>query len=253
MLTFYCLLLGKCYEKVSEYIVFWLCKQSVFSIIVHCQTMQKKSDWLVPVGLMVLCLVPIIAGSVRIGQLSTTSNITPENARFFTAPGMVIVHIVCSCVFCFVGALQFSRGFRRKFHQWHRKAGTVLMLFGFLAALTGLWITQSFPHLPSDGPTLYWVRLIVGVAMTFCLIFAVQAIRRKSFKEHGNWMTRSYALGLGAGTQVFTHLPWMIALGTAPTGLERDTAMAAGWLINACVAEWIIWRKHPARRLAVGV
>jgi uncharacterized membrane protein len=211
--------------------------------------MSKKSDLLIPFGLILLCFVPIFGGAMRISELTNNSTITPQNERFFTAPSVVVAHIICSLVYGLLGALQFSRGFRRKFIQWHRKAGTVLVFLGFTSALTGLWMTQTFPHVPTDGPTLYWVRIIVGVAMTLCLLWAVLAIRQKQFKHHGAWMIRAYALGMGAGTQVFTHLPWVIALGGIPTGLERDAAMAAGWLINALLAEWILWRKTSNRSI----
>ncbi len=205
--------------------------------------MSKKSDWLIPLGLILLCLVPILGGAVRIGELAGNKSITPQNARFFTAPSVVITHVVCSLVYGVLGAFQFSRGFRRRCMQWHRRVGTLLIAFGLLSALTGLWMTQFFPHVATDGPALYSIRLVVGIVMAACHIFAIVAIREKNFRQHGTWMMRGYALGMGAGTQVFTHLPWVIAFGSPPTDWERDIAMAAGWLINALVVEWFIWRK----------
>jgi hypothetical protein len=67
------------------------------------------------------------------------------------------------------------------------------------------------------------------------------ALVQRRYSEHGAWMIRAYALGMGAGTQVFTHLPWLLIVGQ-PRGLMRDTLMAAGWFINACVAEWVVRR-----------
>ena len=54
-------------------------------------------------------------------------------------------------------------------------------------------------------------------------------------------MTRAYALGMGAGTQVLTHLPWFLLVGK-PGELARATLMAAGWMINILVAERVIRR-----------
>ncbi len=44
-------------------------------------------------------------------------------------------------------------------------------------------------------------------------------------------MMRSYALGLGAGTQVLTHLPWYL-FPSIHGELARTLFMAAGWGIN---------------------
>ncbi|MEO0561544.1 MAG: hypothetical protein AAF125_05500, partial [Chloroflexota bacterium] len=62
---------------------------------------------------------------------------------------------------------------------------------------------------------------------------------------------RAYALAMGAGTQVFTHMPWFILHGTAtPDELSRAIMMGAGWLINIVIAEWVImtWINPPKRR-----
>jgi hypothetical protein len=58
-------------------------------------------------------------------------------------------------------------------------------------------------------------------------------------------MMRGYAIGLGAGTQVLTHLPWFLLVGK-PGETPRAVMMGAGWVINLVVAEWII-RSAPRR------
>jgi hypothetical protein len=66
-------------------------------------------------------------------------------------------------------------------------------------------------------------------------------------------MTRAYAIGMGAGTQVLTHLPWFILIGD--TGVaSRAVLMGAGWGINLIVAEIAI-RRHvrPAPRISIDV
>jgi hypothetical protein len=51
-------------------------------------------------------------------------------------------------------------------------------------------------------------------------------------------MTRAYAIALGAGTQVFTILPWVVIFGPigAADELPRTVLMTAGWVINLGVA-----------------
>ncbi len=64
-------------------------------------------------------------------------------------------------------------------------------------------------------------------------------------------MIRGYAIGVGAGTQVLTHVPWFILVGQ-PGELTRAVLMAAGWVINLVVAEWTI-QKESRRSLNVPV
>jgi hypothetical protein len=66
-------------------------------------------------------------------------------------------------------------------------------------------------------------------------------------------MIRAYAIGMGAGTQVLTHLPWFILVGK-PGESARTALMGAGWVINVVVAEWIIRRSRaiaPAARITL--
>jgi hypothetical protein len=190
-----------------------------------------------------LSLVPSLAGFSRLISLVRSTNVTPDEARFFAAPGPVVLHIVAVVLFGVLGACQFPRTFRRKHSYWHRLAGRILIPSGFVSALTGLWMTQFYPHVESDGPTLYYIRWVVGVAMLTNLSMAVVALNHHRYPEHGAWMIRAYALGMGAGTQVLTHLPWVFLVGL-PHGLVRDALMAAGWLINASVAEWVVRRRR---------
>jgi len=212
----------------------------------------SKSDWLVLAGLIALSLVPAIAGSVRLSQLAGTAAITPENARFFAAPLPVVLHIPAAIVYSIVGAFQFSRGFRRRHRGWHRAAGRILVPLGLIVALSGLWMAHFYPWPAGDGQVLYIQRLVVGFAMVASLVLAVNAIRRRDFIAHGNWMTRAYAIGVGAGTQVLTHLPWLMVMEGKPGEGARAVIMGAGWGINIVAAEWIIRRRHALPRTGPG-
>jgi hypothetical protein len=86
---------------------------------------------------------------------------------------------------------------------------------------------------------LYWTRLLFGSAMLVSIVRSIDAIRRRDVTSHGAWMTRAYAIGLGAGTQVLTHVPWFILFGQ-PSESARAVLMAAAWVINLAVAEWAI-------------
>ena len=125
---------------------------------------------------------------------------------------------------------------------WHRAVGRVLAPCGLVVALTGLWMAQCYPWPAGDGWAVYLERVVFGSAMVVTLVLALDAVRRRHFAAHGAWMTRAYAIGLGAGPQVFTHLPWALFVGGKPGELPRAVMMGAGWGINVIVAEWIIRR-----------
>ncbi|HVX88915.1 MAG TPA: DUF2306 domain-containing protein [Gemmatimonadales bacterium] len=217
--------------------------------------LTTRSDRLIVAGLLGLGLVPAIAGVARLGGMAGHPAVTEANARFLAAPLPVVLHIISVLPFSLLGAFQFAPGFRKSQRRWHRMAGRALAPLGLVAALTGLWMTFSFPWPEPDGIVVYWERVVVGTAMTAWIVLGAVAVIRRNYAAHGDWMTRAYALGMGAGTQVFTHLPWFVLVG-APTMTSRAVMMGAGWAINALVAEWIIHRrKHPvaaARRVAAG-
>ena len=212
---------------------------------------SARADWLVPTMLILLSFVPVAAGAFRLVQLAGGAEITPDNARFFAAPLPVVLHIISVSFYCVLGAFQFAPGFRRRKPYWHRAAGRILVPCGLIAALSGLWLTQFYPPVDGDGPLLYGIRLVVGSAMVLFISFALAAIRRRDFARHGAWMMRGYALGLGAGTQALTHLPWFM-FPAIQGELARALLMGAGWAINLAVAEWIIrgWSMHPRRTSA---
>ena len=202
-------------------------------------TASRRADWLVPAGLILLSLVPAVAGTARLASLASGAAVTPENARFFARPLPVVLHILSVIPYSIIGALQLSPAFRRRHRTFHRIAGRVLIVFGLVAALTGLWMSHFYPWPEGDGQALYAMRLVFGTAMLASIIAGIDAIRRRDFSAHGDWMIRGYAIGLGAGTQVLTHLPWFILVGK-PGEATRAVLMGAAWVINIIVAEWVI-------------
>jgi uncharacterized membrane protein len=210
----------------------------------------SRSDWLIPAALIALSLVPAIAGTVRLSQVAG-GEATADNARFLASPGPVLLHITAAIVYSVLGAFQFSPGFRRQNRSWHRIAGRILLPAGTLVAISGLWMTLTYPWVNNDGVAVYLERLIVGIAMLAFIAMSVDALRRRKYAEHGDWMIRAYAIGLGAGTQVLTHLPWFILVGPKPGEVPRAVMMGLAWAINIAFAEWIIRRPRFLRRPAL--
>ena len=204
----------------------------------------RRAEWPLPTALILLSLVPLLGGVVRLISLTSPAPITEDNARFVAAPIPVILHILSATPFSIIGAFQFVSGFRRRNGAWHRSAGKWLMVAGMIAALSGVWMTVAYPiPAPLQGPTLYIVRLIVGVGMAASIWLAWTTIRQRNVAGHRAWMIRAYALGQGAGTQVLIFLPFTLLLGQ-PNPLTRDILMSAAWAINLGFAEWLIRRQR---------
>jgi hypothetical protein len=172
-----------------------------------------------------------------VAQLARGARITPENARFFAVPLPVVLHIICASIFALVGAWQFAPRSRRGRRTWHRVAGRIVLPCGLITALSGLWMTLFYPRPVGDGDLLEALRLVFGTAMFASLVLGYTAARRRAFVRHRLWITRGYAIGLGAGTQVLTLGPWMLAFGT-PGEFIRALLMGGGWVINLAVVEY---------------
>ena len=59
-------------------------------------------------------------------------------------------------------------------------------------------------------------------------------------------MSRGYAIGLGAATQMLLLMVPEIVAGT-PSELTHDLLMALSWVINLAVAEWAIRTRSAPR------
>lgn len=207
---------------------------------------QKSKDWLIVGGLVIMSLAPIFGGVIRISHISAGES-NSENFRFMQSPLPAVLHIFCASIFSLLGTIQFSPRLRFMWPGWHRKSGRVLLVMGIFVAATGLWMTMTYPNANHDGNGVYFVRLIVGISMLVFIFFGITSIQKRNFIEHGQWMIRSYALAMGAGTQVLTHLPWLL-FPSIQGELSRFFAMTSGWVINIIVAEWIIRNSIEKKR-----
>ncbi len=209
-------------------------------------TKATRPQWLVPAGLILLTIIPILAGAHRLNELTGGAIETPQNARFLDSPIPVIVHIVSVTIFSLLGAFQFVPALRRRRGGWHRIAGLVLVPTGLLSALSGMWMVVFYPHPAGDGDLVSAFRLIFGAAMTASVVLGVRAILRRSFLVHGEWMTRAYAIGVAAGTQAIVLIPESIIFGST-NELPRALFMGGAWVINLSVAELVIRRRRTNR------
>ncbi|MCO1658938.1 DUF2306 domain-containing protein [Pseudonocardia humida] len=213
-------------------------------------TAPTRPSWLLPTGLILLSAIPVLGGAVRMGALTGGVAATAADSRFTDSPVPIVVHVVGATVYCLLGAFQFVPRFRRRRPGWHRAAGRyVLVPCGLAAALSGIWMTVAYPVPPGDEGLLFALRLVFGAAMAAALVLGVLAARRRDVAAHRAWMTRGYAIGVGAGTQALVHLPFAL-VGPTPIGTDRALLLGLGWLINVAVAEWVIRRRAGTLRPA---
>ncbi len=191
-----------------------------------------------PVGLLFLSLIPILGGAFRLTELTGGAEVTPQNERFFDSPTPVVIHIISVTVYSVLGAFQFVPALRGR-RGWHRVAGRILIPAGLLVALSGLWMTAFYAAPPQDGVIVFILRLVFGTGMLVSILLGIQAIQRRDFVQHGAWMTRAYAIALGAGTQaLLLIIPELVS--AEPDVATRGVLMGAGWVINLAVAEYVI-------------
>jgi uncharacterized membrane protein len=208
---------------------------------------RPRPSWPVPVALLALSFIPLTAGTMRLIQLAGGPAVIPVDDRFTGFPVALVVHILGAAVFALVGILQFMPQFRRKHLTWHRRTGRVLAVAGLMVAGSALWLTLAYSPKPGTGDVLYAFRLVFASAMVGAIVLGVRAARTHQIPTHRAWMIRAYAIGLAAGTQVFTE-----PLGGALFGagdVRDDLAKGAGWVINLVIAEWAISRRpRPVRK-----
>jgi uncharacterized membrane protein len=201
----------------------------------------RRRSWPVPTALLLLSVIPLLAGSFRVVQLLGGPELIPADDRFAGFPLPLVAHIVGAALFLVIGTFQLVPPFRRRHPAWHRRAGRVVFAAGMVVAGSALWMTLLYSAKPGTGTVLYLLRLVFASAMAICLVLGITTIRRGDVASHRAWMIRAYAIGLAAGTQTIT-----AGVGAALFGageLQGDLALGSAWFINLAVAEWVI--RHP--------
>lgn len=205
---------------------------------------RTRPSWPVPVALLALSFIPLTAGTLRLIQLAGGPAVIPADDRFTGFPVALVVHIVGAAVFALGGILQLMPRFRRKHLTWHRRTGRVLAVAGLMVAGSALWLTLVYSPKPGTGDVLYAFRLTFAAAMVGAIVLGVRAARAHQIPIHRAWMIRAYAIGLAAGTQVFTEPLGGALFGTGD--VRDDLAKGAAWALNLAIAEWAI-RRQPGR------
>ncbi len=211
----------------------------------------NKLEWLVPAALILLSLAPVASGIFRLLEQSNSATvITPQNQRFFANPLPIVAHSLSGIIFLILGALQFAPKLRRSKPGWHKMLGRILIPSGLVVAFSALWMANFYALPKYDGALVYGTRVVFGVWMVLTIVLGTAAIYRRDFTNHGDWMTRAYAVGSGGNTQVFTSGWLFLFFPEYMNDLTRAITLGAGWVINVAIAEWIIRRRLQTRQKA---
>jgi hypothetical protein len=207
---------------------------------------RTQTQWWVPAGLILLSVIPLTFGAIRLSQLINGAEITAANARFFASPSPVVIHIMSAAIYALMGAFQFVSRLWQRGLKWHRWVGRILVPCGLFVGLSGLWMTLFYSYPEGASDLLYALRLFFGSGMVLSIILGFISIRHRNVAQHQAWMTRAYAIGMGAGTQVLTGMVGALIFGEV-NEFENALLMGAAWVINLVVAERSI-RKSTTRQ-----
>jgi uncharacterized membrane protein len=131
--------------------------------------------------------------------------------------------VICLCL----GATQFSTRLRTRHARVHRILGRCYVTGIAIAAPMGIYITIQHNALPSR------IAIITTASLWFLTTaVAFYCIRRRNFREHRQWMIRSYAI-----TLTFL-LVRVIDAVPALNALDADTSPNMIWLCN--VIAWVV-------------
>ena len=206
---------------------------------INAPARKTRTPWWVPAGLILLSVIPLTFGAIHLYQLANGIEITTPNARIFASPVPVVIHIISATFYALLGAFQFVSRLWQRGLKWHRWVGRLLLPFGLLVGFSGLWMTLFYPYPAGGSDLLYVLRLFFSSGMVISIILGFISIRKRDVNQHQAWMTRAYAIGMGAGTQVLTGMVGALTLGKV-NQFENALLMGAAWVINLAIAEWSI-------------
>jgi len=146
------------------------------------------------------------------------------------------VHIIAGMIGMFIGPVQFLKGFRARYLNWHKRLGYAYVMSIVVSSITGLLVAQFAMggFISSLG---FSILAIVWFSTT---IVAIRFAISKDIHLHQKWMIRSFAL-------TFSSIPQRLMLLLAFTSyidfvdIYRLSAWLS-WMFNLTIAEVIIWR-----------
>ena len=204
-------------------------------------SLGKAIGW---VFLLLMAMTPVL---VSLGYLTLDPDNFPfaqQKAVYTAHMTMLITHIIASMLAILIGPFQFLPRLRKgrllKIHRWLGRTYLLSVLFG---GLSGLYMAQF-----AYGGIITELGFgSLGVLWLYTGYRAYRHIRNKELEAHRQWMIRNYALTF-AGVMLRVWTPLSVGMGADFTTAYIIIGWAC-WVPNLLVAEWIIRRSQPRRRI----
>ncbi|MBV8213799.1 MAG: DUF2306 domain-containing protein [Verrucomicrobia bacterium] len=152
------------------------------------------------------------------------------------------IHVFTSLFALAAGFTQFAPGLLRKWPVGHRWVGRIYVADVVLVTGPASLIMAFFANGGITSRAAFTVLSALWISTT---AIAYRAIRRRRWKEHRDWMMRSYALTLSAITLRLWKLGLVWMFHPNPMDVYRVVAWL-GFVPNLLLAEWLIRRGSKA-------
>lgn len=157
-----------------------------------------------------------------------TNGYVPPNFKlsFWTSKIWFIGHIAGASVALLLGPVQFWKGFRTKYMQYHRTAGKFFIIGSLIASISAFRINLMY-----DCAACRVSLGLLSVVWFVCTAIAWWAIKNQNVKAHRQFMVRSYTAALAF---VFIRLfPLM--------GYKNIFPFIDSQMERRITAEWLCW------------
>lgn len=186
--------------------------------------------------LLWLLVVPIAVYALRYAIVGERAFIPDLRASFSTRPRSIFLHTLAGSVVLLGGLLQFHRGIRTRWSQFHRWMGRLYVLGALGTGGAGLYLAAYSGH----GWVTHVGFGLLALGVLFTTSMAYVHARRRDFRTHSRWMLRSYALIFAAVT-LRIELPLLSVLFNDFVPAYKIVSWLS-WVPNAMWAEWYLRR-----------
>ncbi|MGH3349930.1 MAG: DUF2306 domain-containing protein [Nocardioides sp.] len=212
-----------------------------------------KQWWVFP--LAAATVIFLVTALPRYVGLDPAQSLVPTDRGAVFYPALV-THIFFGSVMLCCGVLQLWPWLRNNHPKVHRWTGRTYVTTAIPTGVAAL-VTSQFP---AAGPSQQVGNTFLAVLFLLFTVQGFRAVRQRRFKDHREWMYRSYAMAFSIVANRFWGMVMVMlfvpeVMSGADFGTEDPTLASAAaasawvsWVVNLLIAEWIIHRKPRRRR-----